>query len=179
MAFLKDILLLDFETTGYDPVKSDPIEIGAVLLDKQSLAEKASYHSLIYSDLKEVMAGTRELWRIDEAQIKSAPKIETVAKEFIDKFGFDVIIGSWVQRLDRGMLDKMLRAAGIDPAKYDYHMLDLWPVGYVYLARSGYSGGIDSDAIFSAFGFPVRGKHDALEDCRIEAEIFRKIYNAK
>lgn len=177
MAFLKDILLIDFESTGYDPVNSDPVEIGALLLDKQTLAEKASYSSLIYSDLKKITPGSAEMWNFKAENVKAAPKIEAVGKEFIAKFGFDLIVASWVQRLDRGMLNKLAAAAGEAPEKYDYHMLDLWPVAYIHLAKSGnYSGAMDSDSMFSAFGFPTRDKHGALEDCRIEAEIFRKLY---
>jgi|SRR5579872_695026 len=179
MPFPKDILLIDFETTGYGADVSEPIEIGALLLDQNTLREKDSFNSLIYSELKNITPGSAEMWKIDQAEIKSAPKLQLVGKQFIEKFGFNVLVSGWVQRLDRSMLNKMVLAAGENPEKYDYHYLDLWPIAYLHLVKRGYQGGLDSDSIFKEFGVPLRGKHDALEDCRIEAEILRKIFNAQ
>jgi len=177
MPFHKDILLIDFETTGDDPANSEPIEIGAVLLDRATLAEKDYFDSLIFSDLKNVMPEAVKLWQLDVGKIKTAPKLAEVGKQFMAKFGFEVLVSSWVQRLDRSMLNKMVAAAGENPEKYDYHVLDLWPLAYAYLVKRGYAGSIRSDEMFAQFGVPQRGKHEALQDCRIEAEILRKIFN--
>lgn len=178
MAFTKDILLIDFETTGSEPAITDPVEIAAILLDRETLAEKAAFSSLINCLPEKFEPWAAELWKADFEKIQAAPDISEVGRQFIAKFGFDVLPGSWVQRIDRAMLNKMMQAAGEDPEKYDYHWLDLWPIAYLYLLQRGYSGGLRSDEMFAQFGVPLRGKHEALEDCRIEAEILRKILNA-
>lgn len=177
MAFPKDILLIDFETTGYDPIESDPIQIGAVLLDKETLEEKDSFTSFIYSDLSKLPLDLIQKWHIPDSQIKPAPKQAEVMGQMLNKFGTDVILSSWVQNLDKVMLNKLLLSAGKDVNIFDYHILDLWPIAYIYLLKKGYNGRLDSDSMFTEFGIPLRGEgHDALADCRIEAEILRKIY---
>ena len=92
-----------------------------------------------------------------------------------EKFGTEVLLGSWVANADRKNFDKIIQAAEIDPSLYDYHFLDIWPAAYIYLLKQGYSGDIHSEEMFQAFDTKPRGLHDALEDCRIAAEILRKL----
>ncbi len=173
MHFPKDILLIDFETTK-QKLLSEPIQIGAVLLDKDTLAEKKSYVSLIRSEEALINPSTIPS-NIPIENLREAPSVEMVARQFVDQFGFDVMLSSWVYNLDRLMLDKLMASIGQTRDSYDYHCLDLWPVAYIYLLKNGYTGSIRSEEIFQAFGQPARGDHDALEDCRFEAEILRKI----
>ncbi|MBX4205449.1 MAG: 3'-5' exonuclease [Candidatus Doudnabacteria bacterium] len=178
MNFIKDILLIDFETTDIDPEKAQPLQLAGVLLDKTSLQEKDSFSSFIKQDLKGANPIALKVNGITEEVLRSAPTQNEVIDSFIKKFGKDVLLASWVQYLDRAMLYKMIKTANIDVTSYDYyHYLDLWPVGYIYLIKQGYTGGIRSEEMFEALGMPARGTHDALNDCRITADILRKIVN--
>lgn len=169
MKFAKDILMIDFE--GY----VSPIQIGAILLDKETLEEKDTFTSLIYADLtgrKPSISG------ITQDMLVGAPSEAEVGKTLYEKFGTDVIISSFASDLDFRHIRTLMTSAGIDPKVYDYHILDVWPLAYVHLVKQGYTGGIRSEEIFQAFGAKPRGAHDALEDCRITAEVLRKIVNA-
>jgi DNA polymerase III epsilon subunit-like protein len=179
MDFIKDILLIDFETTDIDPDKANPLQLAAVLLDKTTLEEKIAFSSFIKQDLTGADPQALKVNGITQEQLASAPTQNEVINEFVKKFGTDVMLASWVQYLDCAMLYKMLKAADLDPSLYDYyHYLDIWPLAYIYLVERGYQGGIHSDDMFKGFGMPHRGTHDALEDCRFAAEIFRKILNS-
>lgn len=92
-----------------------------------------------------------------------------------EKFGTDILIACWVANLDMSHWKKIITAAGLDVLKYDYHVLDLWPAAYTYLVKKGYTGGMRSEEIFQEFGASPRGLHDALEDCRIAADVLRKL----
>ncbi len=92
-----------------------------------------------------------------------------------EKFGTDILIGSWVATLDISHFKKIINAAGIDWEQYDYHVLDIWPAAYIHLLKNGYRGETGSEEIFLAFGAKPRGFHNALEDCRIAADVLRKI----
>lgn len=173
MQFIKNILLIDFETTGGpNPYLAEPTQIGAVLLDKDSLSEKDNFSSYILADLG---GKTTSVSGITQEMLKDAPSQAEVGQNFFKKFGTDVILASWVEHLDRRILKKIIDAAGLDYTKYDYHFLDIWPIAYIYLLKQGYTGGIRSEEMFRAFGIKPRGHHDALEDCRIAANILRKI----
>ncbi len=166
MEFVKDILVIDFEG------KNQPTQIGAILLDKKTLSEKDSFSSYIYTDLKGYISPKSG---ITQQMLEDAPTQAEVGKMIFEKFGTNVLIGSWVANLDMINFQKILDAAGIKWEQYDYHILDIWPAAYIYLLKQGYDGSINSDDIFKAFGAQPRGLHNALEDCRIAADVLRKI----
>ncbi len=166
MKFSKNILCIDFEG------KTEPVQIGAILLDKETLEEKDSFSSYILADLK---GKIKSASGISEELLKGAPSQAEVGRMVFEKFGTDVLIGSWAATLDITHFKKIIHAAGIDWGQYDYHVLDIWPVAYIHLLKQGYTGSIRSEEIFQQFGAKPRGLHNALEDCRIAADVLRKI----
>jgi DNA polymerase III epsilon subunit-like protein len=167
MRFPKDILIIDFE--GFN----EPKQIGAVLLDKETLEEKDSFVSYIYTDMK----GKPSLKSgIAQEMLNGAPKQAEVGKQIYEKFGTDVFLAPFVAGLDLSHFKKIITAAGKDFQEYDYHVLDIWPVAYFHLLKQGYSGSYRSEEIFQEFGSQPRGFHDALEDCRLAAEVLRKAW---
>jgi DNA polymerase III epsilon subunit-like protein len=177
MQFAKDILIIDFEATGGDIYHAEPTQLGAILLDKNTLAEKGTFESYIKADPAKFTPEGRSVNKVTDEQLAAAPEQEAVIKSLIEKFGTDVILTSWVSSLDRALFNKMLLKAGISERVYDYHYLDLWPVAYIYLLKRGYTGSMRSEPMFAAFGMPARDEtsHDALNDCRLAANILRKI----
>ena len=176
--FSKDILIVDFEPTNGDAYSAEPIQVGAILLDKDSLAEKKRFISYIKADLSNANPKTLAVSGITEDDLKNAPIAAEVGKAFVETFGTDVMLSSWVQNLDRAMLRKLLLAAGFEDRIYDYHYLDLWPIAYLYLLKRGYVGSIRSEEMFREFKLPPRDHHDALEDCKMAAIVLRQIAEA-
>ena len=166
MKFTKNILIIDFEGL------TEPVQIGAVLLDKETLNEKDNFSMYIFADLKDKV---KIISGISQETLKDAPTQAEAGQMIFERFGTDIIIGSWVAKSDIKNFEKIIVAAGIDPKLYDYHILDIWPAAYIYLVKQGYSGGMRSEEIFKEFGAKPRGLHDALEDCRIAADVLRKI----
>ncbi len=166
MKFPKDILVIDFEGT------SEPAQIGAILLDKETLEEKDSFKSYIWADLKgETAHGSG----ITQEMLEGAPSAAEVGKAIFEKFGTEVFIATWVANYDMKCFEKILSTAGIAFSHYDYHILDLWPMAYLHLLKRGYMGSPRSEAMFREFGAKPRGLHDPVEDCRIAADVLRKI----
>jgi len=170
MKFIKDILVIDFEGGG-EP-DHEPVQIGAVLLDKETLAEKDSFSTYIYAELRE---RADSVSGITQKMLEGAPSQAEAGKMLFEKFGADILIGSWVANFDMICFKKIMAAAGINFEQYDYHVLDIWPAAYLHLLKQGYTGGIHSEEMFQFFGAKPRGLHDALEDCRLAADILRKI----
>jgi len=164
--FPKDILVIDFEGL------KEPVQIGAVLLDQNSLEEKDSFSSYIWTDLQ---GETKAASGISQKTLEGAPSQAEVGKTFFDKFGTDVLLASWVANADMKNFAKIIQAAGLEMSQYDYHILDIWPAAYLHLLKQGYSGSIRSEEIFQHFGANARGLHDALADCRIAADVLRKL----
>jgi DNA polymerase III epsilon subunit-like protein len=173
MKLPKDILLIDFEGV------SNPVQVGAVLLDKETLEEKDNFTSYIYADL-----GGRIVKKsgITQEMINEAPKPEEIGRTLYEKFGSNVFIASWVQSLDISHFINLMKKAKIDftegPvnfSKYDFHIIDIWPIAYIHALKSGYTGGVGSEELFQYFGAKPRDLHNALEDCKIAADVLRKI----
>lgn len=173
MTFPKDILIIDFEGQKH------PVQIGAILLDKETLEEKDSFVSYIYTDLEGLIVKKSG---ITQEMINDAPKPAEIGKMVYKKFGSDIFLASFVQNLDITHFRNIMATAGIDfieaPTdfkKYDFHILDIWPAAYIHALKNGYVGGTGSEELFQYFGAKPRGLHDALEDCRITADVLRKI----
>lgn len=177
VGFSKDILVIDFETTGLDLERSLPIQLGAVLLDKQSLEEKDYFLSYIKQDVSGMSKESAEIHGITQNVLDKAPIQADVIIEFLNKFGTDVYLASWNEMLDHTMLSKMLSNVGKDIYEHDYHYLDIWSLAYTHMVKSGKGDIIKSEPTFQYFGLASRDRHDALEDCRHTAEVLRKVYN--
>ena len=178
--FAKDILLIDFEGTGIELAKSEPTQLGAVLLDKVTLEEKD--HFLSYIAIERPEDFTKEavaISGITAEMIADAPSRTDVVDSFIKQFGAEVFLASWNSSFDQAMLSLLLKSVDKDLFFYDYHYLDIWPIAYTYLCCRGRGDIIRSEATFNYFGQTARGQHDALDDCRRTAEVLRKIYFAK
>ena len=73
MKFQKDILIIDFEG------KDEPVQVGAVLLDKETLEEKDSFDSYIYADLDGYVSPTSG---ITQEMIDTAPSADNAFCDF-------------------------------------------------------------------------------------------------
>lgn len=177
--FAKDILILDFESTGLDARFAEPTQLGAVLLDKTSLKEKDQFMSYIEADLSKASEEALRVSGITQQDLEGAPNQKQVITEFLEKFGTEVFTASWNSILDRGLLNKMLWTIEKDIFIYDYHYLDVWPIVYTHLCRHGQGDTVRLEPTLKYFGLKPRGNHDALEDCRVTAEVLRKVYFAK
>jgi DNA polymerase III epsilon subunit-like protein len=180
--FNRDILIIDIEATGVDFQKHELIELGAVLLDKKTLKEKRNFESLIKPRFwrrrdPEAMAVNKLTWDL----LKSAPTGQAALKKFQKTFGTKVIIANYGTILDTAMLRLAYKQAGLK-YQFDYHVFDIWPLCYLYMAkqkkltnREKFSG-FSLEEIAAHFKIKVpSARHTALADCRLEAEVLRKL----
>ena len=95
IAFPKDYVVVDIETTGLSPEWDDIIEIGAIRYSND--VEVDRFQSLVqpepYADGTFVDDFITELTGITNAMLAQAPKTDEVIKEFADYLGNDVLIG--------------------------------------------------------------------------------------
>lgn len=178
MEFIKDILIIDFEGNRLDGdiEASSPSQIGAILLDKKTLEEKKNFLSYIKFDYDAMTEEAKRVHECTKEDIENAPTQKEVAEKFIETFDRNVLLASWVTNMDMNFLNRLLKHVDLTVFDYDYHVLDLWPISYYYLLKKGYTGGIRSSEMFEALGVKRGDVHNALEDCRFEADILRKVF---
>ncbi len=188
MDFHKDILLIDTEFSGFDvPKKHDLLQIAAVLLDKKTLKEKKSFN--IY--IKPAKWKTRDqesmaVNKITFDMVKGAPPLKKAIRKFNRAFPHNVTQAFYVGYNDKRILLDAYKRAGLK-WPFDYHYFDLWGLFYAVLAKNNR---LTSKKDFAGFGLESLIKmmnikidknqmHDALVDCRLEAEILRRVIAAE
>ena len=183
MDFKRDILLIDLEFSGFDLQKHEVLQIAAVLLDKKTLKEKKVFSSFVKpSKWKHRDPESMAVNKITFNTVKDAPTLKEAIKEFDRVFGHNVIQAAYVGFNDKRFLLDAYKKAGIK-YKFDYHYFDLWALFYGYLASRNK---LKSTKDFAGFGLEYLIKmfkikinsnnlHDALVDCRVEAEVLRKV----
>lgn len=107
-----DYVLLDFETTGLEPGKSEIIEIGAIRVS--GFEETARYHTLVRPEKGEIPRLISELTGITNAMVADAPTMGDVARKFADFLGDSPIVAH-NSSLEQGFLDEHLspRVGGV------------------------------------------------------------------
>lgn len=97
----KELIVLDLETTGSQPVKDEIIEIGAV---KTVNGEIVDIFSELIQPKSEIPEYITMLTGIDNGMVANAPSIEEVLPKFLDFCKDDVIVGHNVALFDYRML---------------------------------------------------------------------------
>ena len=174
MKFIKDLLLIDLQTTGTDPEKDSVLQIAALLLDKDNLLEKGSFNSYVrLSFLESTMRQHAQGLEVDVSVIKQSQKIYDVVKKFKEKFGSDFLFASH-NFTNILFLRSAFKKAGI-PYAFDQHMIDLWTLGYVYTLNYGLKKMPTFNTFVDFFNLEQKRPYDANERVRLQAEILRKI----
>lgn len=182
MNFKKDLLIIDTEFTGFDLERHELIQLAAVLLDRKSLKEKKFFNSYIKPvKWKHRDPASMRVNKITWEQVKDAPKLKETIERFDREFDHSqVMLASYVGYADKKFLLHSYEKAGVK-WRFDYHYFDIWSVVYAYLAKKNQ---LKSAKDFAGFGlehlikkFRLRSPalHDALVDCRVEAEVLRKV----
>lgn len=183
MDFKKDILLIDLETTGLDVEKHEIIQIAAVLLDRKTLIEKKFFNSYVkptkwHARDLESMKVNGLTWEV----LKNGAALREALKSFS---GFcnpkKVILSSYVSFADKNFLLHAYKKHKIK-WQFDYHVFDLWGLFYAKLAvknklkRTRDFAGFGLESLLKDLKINIPGKHhDALYDCRLEAEVLRRL----
>ena len=183
MNFHKDILLIDLESTGLDPIKHEIIQLAAILLDKKTLKEKKFFTTYV----RPIKWKTRDpeamqVNKISYEQLKLAPKLDAVIAEFHALFDArKVIISHYGGPLDMDMLRAAYKKTG-KKFEFDHHYFNLWALFFSYVSahekifkKNKFTGfGLDDFIRYFKIRLP-EDRHDALTDCRVEAEVLRKV----
>lgn len=174
MKFIKDLLLFDVQATGPDPDKDPIIQISAIVLGKDNLLEKNFFNSYVrVSLLDNTISQHAELLGIPFETLRRSPKIYDAAKKFHDKFGSHFLLAT--HNINNVLFLKQAFRKSALNFGYDLHVIDLWTLGYIYTLNYGLKKMPSFHTLIDLFGLKQKNRHDALERCRLSADIFRKI----
>ena len=174
MKFIKDILIFDLQTTGFNPDKDNIIQLSAVLLDKDNLLEKDNFNSYVrVSFLDSIIAEHAHMLQIDFERLKKSSKIYDVAKNFSTKFGTDNLLAT--HNITNLLFLRNAFKKSALKFEFDQHVLELWTLGYIYILNYGLKKMPTFNTLLDHFRMKQLRPFDAMERVRLEAEVFRKI----
>jgi DNA polymerase III alpha subunit (gram-positive type) len=174
MKFIKDILLIELETTGQDTDKDSIIQISALLLDKDNLLEKGFFNSYVrVSLLENTISKHAAMLHIEFETMQKSPKIQETLKKFNDQFDVPLLLAS--HNVSNLFFLKNAYRKALIPFEFDSHMLELWTLSYIYTINYGIRKLPTLHTLIDHFNLTLKNPNNALEKVRLEAEIFRRI----
>lgn len=174
MKFIKDILFFEIQTTGHDPDKDSIIQLSAVLLDKDNLLEKNNFNSYIrVSYLDSIINEHAKILRVDYETLRKSPKVYDAIKIFHKKFGTDLLLATHSSN-NLWFLKNAFKKAVVT-YNYDYHVIQLWTLGYIYTLNYGLNKMPTFHTLLEHFRLKQKTPYDMMEKIRLEAEVFKKI----
>lgn len=171
-----DYIVLDLETTGYNPSFDEIIEVACI---RYSESEKIdTFHSYVqptpYEDdddsIHYVGEFITEFTGITDDMLVNAPKFEDIAKDLYDYLGNSVIIGHNINFDINFLYDNFLNCLGIEFGN-DY--LDTMRLSRIALPDLPHHRLKDLKEYFSIDGI----QHRALNDCQITHAVLFKLLN--
>lgn len=165
-----EILILDVETTGFDPMRHACIEVGAVLLDL-NLQPISEFSSLIAPWPGAVIEGaSMEVNKISVSLLRTAPAIADAIEKFTDTFGLHQrapLIGGWNVSFDVMFLRTLYERAE-RKWPFSHRVLDVQSVVSFHSSLASVS---QQEFIKRTFG--EQQTHRALDDARHTGRILR------
>ncbi|MEZ4180507.1 MAG: 3'-5' exonuclease [Candidatus Doudnabacteria bacterium] len=184
MKFKHNFLLVDIEATGLDLNHHEIIQLAAIELDKNTLAEVKRFNTFVKPtnwDNRDPEA--MEVNQITWEQLQDSPDLKTALTNFSQEFSQEVTPTNYGGNLDFNLLKVSYERLGLD-YPFDYHVFNLWPLCYTYMASQNLLTneakftGFSLDDTIAHFGInSPQNRHDALTDCELEAEVMRNIFS--
>jgi DNA polymerase-3 subunit epsilon len=161
-------VILDTETTGLDVTKDRIVSIGAVRMQGRVVYPHVAMDRLVNPGMP-IPAPSVAVHGITDAMVADAPAMSDVHADVTLFVKGCVLIGHNIG-FDRALLRAECERAGLPWA--DPLMLD---TGHLMAALYPDMNDLSLDAIALRLGAEARGRHTALGDCLVTAEIFSKL----
>lgn len=186
--FARDLLLIDYETTGTSVLAGhEPVQLGAVRLDRETLAETASFVSLVRplaperADPEAMAIHGIPLERLAGAPDAAAVVRGLEAAVFIERERArpwrTVFLAAHNATFDRAFHELLLERAGLDPDRHGHRWYDTWTAALALgdALALDLPSSASLDALCRRFAIPRDEPHDALADARATGAVLRAL----
>ena len=162
-----DYTVLDMETTGLSHLRDHIIEIAALRIRSECVADR--FHALIQCPIP-LPPAVAEMTGLSDSQLTcEGRQMGDVLRECLEFIGSDLLVIHHAA-FDYSFLQAGCKKAGLPPPKNQ--CMDTLKLARQKLGR------LDSyslEAVSAYFGFDVTGCHRALKDCELTLGIYQKL----
>ena len=165
---MADMVIYDLETTGINPKTAEIVEIAAHRLSAIG-DDVETYYCLVKPPGGRIPRAATRIHQIDEETVKNSPGIEMVLPEFSGFIQDRILIGHNVGEYDNPILARDLGRylkTGLSAPHYDT---------LVTARRLFPRQRCSMEALAEKFGIEHGRLHGALEDVRVNREIFKEL----
>ena len=159
-------VVMDVETTGFNYKKGDEIiAVGAVIIEDGEIKRDKIFQQLVFPN-RHVSDEIHELTGIEREMLLSAPSFLEIVQPFLAFVGSSVIVGHNIH-FDLGFINPKLK-------KYYRTSIKNRIIDTIRLARSLHipSKSFSLDNLLTFYGIESVGRHTALGDAFLTAEVF-------
>lgn len=172
------ICFIDFETTGIDVFRDEPIDFGAVLVDF-NLTIKNEFSSKILIN-KSVYLTKRafNIHNISNEDLEKSPHQKEVINNFFNQFGTDFRLAGWNTSFDVSFLRKICHKNGmmVKYNKINHRHIDTQSLGFLAVELGLVEHGKNSlNDWVSYFGFTRSDRHSAVEDAKLTLQVYKEL----
>lgn len=166
---MRSYVVVDIETTGTQPLKSDIIEIGAVYIENHQVVKK--YSSLV-KPTQEISEYIESITGINDAMVANERPIEEVLPEFLDFCGEVPLVGHNLVVFDYRMLKVKATRLGL-PFKKE-------AVDTLIVARKLLSElpSRKLGDLCDYYGIDLVNAHRAYDDAYATYQLYEQLYDA-
>lgn len=174
MKFIKDLLIIEIETTGPDSERDAVIQLSALVLDRDNLLEKGVFNTYVRTSLLEkTLRGHAEILEIPFEVMQKSPKANDAVKKIMDAVDLNATLTLQTVRSLFFLRALFKKANVLFPA--DPHVFELWTLEYMASQSLGLKKIPTLQTFKDHYGLKVKNPHNALERARLEAEVLRRI----
>ena len=175
--FKKDILIIDFEASSPDTEVCDPVQLGAVLLCKDTLEITETFKATIKPQTDNWCREAEKIHGLNREYLQKAGNLlPEVIEDFTTCFNLgNLLLASW-HSFDMAILNRTIKET-----KKNYKNLELWSYSIPYVRakklHANNNSGHNLAMLLDHFNLKRIGTHDALNDAILEAKIFKEVTN--
>ena len=165
--YVKDYVVFDLETTGVSPQSDAVIEISAIKVRDGKVVDE---FSTLVNPMMRIPYGASRVNGITDEMVADMPVFEEVLKDFIDFIGDDILVGHNIHDFDMKFIHRDCEAFFRLFLGNDY--IDTLPLARKCLPLLGHHKLTD---LATYYKIPAEGAHRALNDCRMNQQVFERL----
>lgn len=166
----KNFVCIDFETSSLSTNTAEIIEIGAV---KVADGEVIDCYNTLVKPFWGITAGATDVNGLTEDDVKDAPRIYEVIKNFLEFIGDDIIVGHNIAAFDLPILYRILEE---DEITLNNDYIDTLTLAKELLPALP---SVSLQALCDYYGIENMQAHRALGDCFATIEVYNAMINNK
>lgn len=162
--YVSDYVIYDLETTGTSSANDRVVEISAVKVRNGQV--ESEFSTLVNPEIP-IPFWASDVNGITDDMVADAPIFEVALKEFIDFIGDDVLVGHNIHTFDMKFIYRDVERYFGKTISNDY--IDTLQIARAYLPQLSCH---KLTALAEYYGINPDGAHRALNDCRMNQQIF-------